>query len=71
VEWFKEQTRGFKEETQNNIIDLRSTLIINDIPNSENVIVAEVSPPTGRAFVFPNIHLTSPLFVVFDKIKKL
>jgi len=41
VEWFKEQTRGFEEGSKNNIIDLRSTLIINDILKSENVIVDE------------------------------
>jgi len=42
----------FKEETQNNIIDLRSTLIINAILKSENVIVAEVSRPIGK-ITFP------------------
>jgi len=35
----------FKEETENNIIDLRSTLIINDLLASENVIVADASKP--------------------------
>jgi len=35
----------FKEETENNIIDLRSTLIINDTLTSENVIVVEASKP--------------------------
>jgi len=62
----KRDVGGFKEETKNNVIDLRSTLIINDILKSENVIVAKVSKPTGRAY-FPSIAL----FEVFDKIKKL
>jgi len=39
----KRDVGEFKEEPENNIIDLRSTLIINDMLISENVIVAEVS----------------------------
>jgi len=42
----KRDVGKFKEETQNNVIDLRSTLIINDMLMSENVIVAEASKPT-------------------------
>jgi len=37
----KRDVERFKEETQNNIIDLRPTLIINDLLASENVIVVE------------------------------
>jgi len=59
----------FKEETQNNIIDLRSTLIINDLLASENVIVAEASKWTAINNVAPGP--ITPLFDVFDKIKKL
>jgi len=41
----KRDVGEFKEETENNIIDLRSTLIINDMLMSENVIVAETTSP--------------------------
>jgi len=59
----------FKEETQNNIIDLRSTLIINDMLMSENVIVAEASKPTE---FIPTLGAESVLlFKAFDTIKKL
>jgi len=68
---------GFKEETKNNIIDLRSTLI-NAILKSENVIVAEVSKPIEVIISHPInadskdlIGVSQPLFEVFDKIKKL
>jgi len=60
----------FKEETQNNIIDLRSTLIINDMLMSENVIVAEASKPTGITHVAANFGGVA-LFKAFGKIKKL
>jgi len=61
---------GFKEETKNNITDLRSTIIINDILKGENVIVAEASKSAGRA-CFPLEDSSIALFEVFDKIKKL
>jgi len=66
----KRDVGEFKEEIQNNIIDLRSTLIINDILKSENVIVAEESKSVGRAY-FPHDDSSIALFEVFDKIKKL
>jgi len=65
----KRDVEEFKEETQNNIIDLRSTLIINDLLASENVIVVEVSKWTAINHVAPGP--ITPLFDVFDKIKKL
>jgi len=50
---------------------LISTLIINDILKSENVIVAEASKPIGRDY-FPHEESSSvALFDIFDKIKKL
>jgi len=61
---------GFKEETKNNIIDLRSTLIINDILKSENVIVVEVSIPAIITY-YPLVGTDLVLFDLFDKIKKL
>jgi len=66
----KRDVGEFKEKTQNNIIDLRSTLIINDILKSENVIVAEASKPAGRAYI-PLEGIDIALFEAFDKIKKL
>jgi len=68
----KRDVGGFKEETQNNIIDLRSTLIINNILKSENVIVVEASTQTGRAY-FPDEDSSCIIasFEVFDKIPKL
>jgi len=60
----------FKEETKINIIDLRSTLIINDMLMSENVIVAEVSRQTGiNRLRFRDGD--AAFFDAFDKIKKL
>jgi len=59
----------FKEETENNIIDLRSTLIINNLLASENVIVVEASKQTAINNVTPGP--ITPLFDKFDKIKKL
>jgi len=47
----KRDVGEFKEETKNNIIDLRSTLVINDILKSENVIVVEASKPTGISYI--------------------
>jgi len=65
----KREVGEYKEETQNNIIDLRSTLIINDLLASENLIVVEVSKWTAINNVAPGP--ITPLFEVFDKIKKL
>jgi len=39
--------RNLRGETQNNVIDLRSTLIINDMLTSEHVIVVEASATNG------------------------
>jgi len=66
----KRDVGELKEETQNNIIELRSTLIINDILKSENVIVAEASKPAGISYIAPKVSGVA-LFEVFDKIKKL
>jgi len=66
----KRDVGEFKEETQNNIIDLRSTLIINHILKSENVIVAEASK-TSRVLHITYTDKSETLFEVFDKIKKL
>jgi len=60
----------FKEETQNNIIELRSTLMINDILKSESVIFDEVSQSVVITY-YPLLATDLALFVVFDKIKKL
>jgi len=65
----KREVGEFKEETQNNTIDLRSTLIINDLLASENVIVVEASKWSAINNVAPGP--ITPLFDVFDKIKKL
>jgi len=66
----KREVGEFKGETQNNIIDLRLTLIINDTLMSENVIVVEASKPIGSAY-FPYENGSLSLFTAFDKIKKL
>jgi len=66
----KRDVGEFKGETQNDIIDLRSTHIINDILKSENVIVAEASIPTRRTYA-PIDGGSVAFFEVFDKIKKL
>jgi len=73
----KRDVGQLKEETQNNIIDLRSTLIINDMLMSENVIVVEASNPiqiiiahlinADRKYL---IVAAAPLFVIFDRIRK-
>jgi len=60
----KREVGEFEEETQNNIIDLRSTLIINDLLPSENVIVAEASKWTPLNNVAPGP--ITPLFNIFD-----
>jgi len=65
----KRDVGEFKEETQINIIDLRSTLIIDDMLMSEDIIVVEASKPTGILYIAPGINIA--LFDVFDKIKKL
>jgi len=49
---------------------LRSTLVINDILNSENVIVVEVSKLIGISYIAPKGSGVA-LFEVFDNIKKL
>jgi len=65
----KREVGEFKEETENNIIDLRSTLIINNLLASENVIVVEASKWTAINNAAPGP--ITPLFDIFDKIKKL
>jgi len=65
----KRDVEGFKEETENNIIDIRSTLIINNLLASENIIVVEVSKWIAINNAAPGP--ITPLFNVFDKIKKL
>jgi len=67
---FKRVVGEFKEETQINIIDLRSTLIINDTLKSENVIVAEVSL-SARVTYYPLNGTDFTLIGLFDEIKKL
>jgi len=64
----KRDVGEFKEETQNNIIDLRSMLIINDTLMSEKVIVAEASDSTE---FYQDPGSNAALFKTFDKLKKL
>jgi len=65
----KREVGEFKEETENDIIDIRLTLIIHDLLASENVIVAEVSKWEAMNNADPGP--ITPLFDVFDKITKL
>jgi len=51
----------FKEETKINNIDLRSTLIINYMLMSENVIFVEASRPT-RISYYPLLTTNLVLF---------
>jgi len=65
----KHDVDAFMEKTENNIIDLRSMLIINNALISENAIVVEASAWTSLNNLAPGP--VKPLFNVFDRIKKV